>query len=175
MNLKHLTDTQLLSDTKAVRQCERDTLTKMLHHLREVERRRLFATLKYKSLHAYAIGELGYSGDEAGRRIAALRLLKELPEIEEKIENGSLNLTNLGLAQTLFNKEKFTTAEKVAGICRVLAQQLAHALVPVVGAQLDPAISPFDHPVGSLTPSVKSLLHVPPSRTRGRESTDVTP
>lgn len=35
-----------------------------------------------------------------------MRLLSELPEIEEKISGGELNLSHLSLAQTLFRQEK---------------------------------------------------------------------
>src|SRR5438046_3123707 len=35
-----------------------------------------------------------------------MRLLKEIPEIEQKINNGSLSLTHLGMAQSLFRKEE---------------------------------------------------------------------
>ncbi len=35
-----------------------------------------------------------------------MRLLAEIPEIEEKIEQGSLTLTNLSMAQSLFRQEK---------------------------------------------------------------------
>lgn len=49
---------------------------------------------------------LKYSNDQADRRIKAMRLLQELPEIETKITSGSLNLTNLALAQRLFLHQK---------------------------------------------------------------------
>ncbi len=106
MNLRGLSDEVLLSETKRLVKEERELLTVILHHLREVDRRRLFSTLKYGSIHEYAMKELNYSQDQAGRRVAASRLLRELPEIEEKINSGALNLTTLGLAQTLFQREK---------------------------------------------------------------------
>ena len=84
---------------------EREILTSVLHHLREIERRRLYSAMKYQSLFDYAQRRLGYSEDQAYRRIEALRLLKELPEIEEKIADGSLNLTNIGLARSVFKSE----------------------------------------------------------------------
>ena len=104
MNLKILTDDCLLSETKALVQRERELLTNILHHLREIERRRLFQG--HPSLYAYVTGVLGYSEDAAYRRISAMRLLKELPDLEHHIEAGHLNLTHVGLAQSLFNREK---------------------------------------------------------------------
>jgi 5-methylcytosine-specific restriction endonuclease McrA len=105
MNLKNLSDDKLLNDTKELVAQESQLLTKILHHLREIERRRLFCTLQCGSLFEYAVKHLKYSEDQAYRRIQAMRVLKELPEIEAKITSGELNLTHLGLAQTLFKKE----------------------------------------------------------------------
>lgn len=105
MNLKHLTDTTLLYDTKFLAQQYRHVTRKLLHHIREIEKRRLFSDLGYPTLFEYVVKELGFSEPSAARRINASRLLEDLPEIEAKIENGSLNLTNICLAaQTLKNE-----------------------------------------------------------------------
>ena len=106
MQLKQLSDETLLKETAKLCEEERKTLSLILHHLREIDRRRLYASLKYPSLFEYIVKELGYSEDQAFRRISAMRLLKEIPEIEEKINSGTLSLTNLGLAHSFFNKEK---------------------------------------------------------------------
>lgn len=102
MNLNHLRDQELLTQIKTFVQSERDLLVKILHHLREIERRRLFSDLGYKSLFDYAVGELKYSEGQAGRRIQAMRLLKDLPELEAKIATGVLSLSNVQQAQTFF-------------------------------------------------------------------------
>jgi hypothetical protein len=106
MNLTHLSDNVLLCETKKLAREEREILIRILWHIREVEKRRLFSKLKFQSINDYLEKELGYSSDQAWRRIAASRLLNEIPEIEEKINSGELNLTNIGLAQALFKKEK---------------------------------------------------------------------
>lgn len=105
MNLKNLNDQTLHADLVRHVARERELLIVILHHLREIERRRLFAAYRRASLHEYAVKELGYSDDQACRRISAMRLMKELPEIEEKIAAGSLTLSNLGMAQSLFRSE----------------------------------------------------------------------
>lgn len=102
MKLNHLKDAQLLSELKAMVQSERDLLVKILHHLREIERRRLFCDLGYRSLFEYAVTELKYSEGQASRRISAMRLLKDLPEIETKIATGALSLSNVQQAQSFF-------------------------------------------------------------------------
>ena len=105
MDLKIIPNDQLLSETKSLRVRERETLTAMLHHLREIERRRLFSDLGYKSLFDYTVRELTYSEDQAYRRINAMRMLKEMPQIEEKINDGSLSLSALSVANSMFKAE----------------------------------------------------------------------
>ncbi len=113
MNLNQLKDEQILLQIKNLVQNERELLASILHHLREVERRRLFSELKYSSLFEYAIKELKYSEAQAQRRIQAMRLLKELPQVEEKIQAGTLNLSNLCQAQSYFRAaEKKSKTEK---------------------------------------------------------------
>jgi hypothetical protein len=104
MKLYQINDCELLTQIKTMVQNERDLLVKILHHLREIERRRLFSDLGYKSLFEYAIGELKYSEGQAGRRIQAIRLLKDLPELESKIATGALSLSHVQQAQSFFRE-----------------------------------------------------------------------
>ncbi|WPU66226.1 HNH endonuclease [Peredibacter starrii] len=97
MRLNHLANKILLSDTKKLAGAEREATVKLLHHLKEIDKRKLYCDLKHSSLFAYCVHELGYSEGAAHRRIVAARALAEMPEIEKKIEDGSLNLTNISL------------------------------------------------------------------------------
>lgn len=49
--------------------------------------------------------ELNYSEDQAYRRINAMKLLKELPQIEVKLNTGALTLSNISVATQVFRKE----------------------------------------------------------------------
>lgn len=136
MNLQNLLDAELLTGTKAWVEKERTALHAVLHHLYEIERRRLFSSLKYSSLFAYVTEELKYSESEAIRRISAMRLMRELPQIEEKISSGDLSLTNLGLAKQVFSKKAHTKVEKLE-LIKMLegkstreAQKIAFSVVP---------------------------------------------
>ena len=108
MNLKHLTDTQLIKDTKNLASDERKITAQLLHHLREIEHRKLFSEIGHTSLFSFMISELGFSESAALRRINASRKLKDIPEIEKKIENGDLTLTNLNKATDKFKQENIT-------------------------------------------------------------------
>lgn len=113
MDLRLLTDKVLLDKTQCLVKNEREITLQVLQHLREVERRSLFATLSYSSLFEYAVKELKYSESSAQRRISSMRLLKELPELEIKVESGALPLSTLSQAQSFFRQEKTKASEKI--------------------------------------------------------------
>ena len=104
--IKNLSDQDLISNLKNLIQQERSLLTEILLHLREVEERRIFLTLGFSSLYEYVTQELGYNEAQAYRRIQAMRVLREVPEIEEKIDQGKLTLTQITQAQEYFRSEK---------------------------------------------------------------------
>lgn len=110
ISVRTLNDTELLKSTRELAQREREITTQVLRHLAEIERRKLYCDvqradgLKYGSLFDYVVHELKYSEGAADRRISAMRLLKELPELEAKIEAGVLSLTNVSRAQKHFRE-----------------------------------------------------------------------
>lgn len=105
MKLTHLTDQSLLADTKLLAQKERTLSTQVLWHLREIDRRKLYADLKYSSLWEYATKELGYSEGTAFRRITAARALGAMPELGIKLNEGTLNLTTVAAVLKEFKNE----------------------------------------------------------------------
>jgi hypothetical protein len=109
MDIRNENDKALIAKTMSLVREERELLTKILHHLREIDRRRLYSSLQYKSLYHFTVKHLGYPEAQAYRRINAMKLLNELPELEEKISTGDISLTHLSLAQALFNSEKKVT------------------------------------------------------------------
>ncbi|MGK5081807.1 hypothetical protein WDW37_00755 [Bdellovibrionota bacterium FG-1] len=81
---------------------ERKCQLKVLHLLREVERDGHYLEMGYPSLFEFATQALGYSSGSAHRRIQSMRLLKILPEMESKIEDGSLSLCVAAKTQSFF-------------------------------------------------------------------------
>ena len=112
MAIRNLTNSDLLNSTKTFVAREKEMTLAVLRHLREIERRRLFAELAYSSLFDYVTRELGYDSASAMRRIDSMRLLKDLPEVEAKIEQGMLTLTAVARAQGFFRKEKLGIEKK---------------------------------------------------------------
>src|SRR4051812_24698029 len=115
MNLRELNNEALHRNTKKSVERETEATTAVLWHLREVERRKLFASMGYSSLFKYAVRELRYSEGSAARRIDAMRLLKQIPEVEVQIQDGSINLTHLTKCQQFFRAEKrsYSSEEKL--------------------------------------------------------------
>jgi len=72
MQLDAISDKALILNLETAVQAERKCLTEVLHLLKEVERRRLFSSLGYKSLFEFAVKKLGYAEDQAYRRISAM-------------------------------------------------------------------------------------------------------
>lgn len=106
MNLIHLSNQQLMMNAKALVKEEDSLLIKILYHIKEIDRRRLYSDYKQPGLLELVITELGYPRDQALRRIQAMRMMRENPIVEEKIESGELNLTTIEIVQTLFSREK---------------------------------------------------------------------
>lgn len=120
--LTHIADEELLSNTQSLVEREREITLEVLQYLREIERRRLFSSLGYSSLFDYCTEHLKYSGSAAQRRIQSMRALRDLPEIADKIETGSLSLSTLSQAQGLFTvtakkaKEPDTSIQKYSNV-----------------------------------------------------------
>jgi hypothetical protein len=113
MNLSDFSNEVLLDKTQSLAQKERALTLEVLSHLREIERRSLYAEIGYSSLFEYAVKELKYSEGAAQRRISSMRLIRDLPEVESKIESGKLSLSSLSQAQVFFRQEKIEAEAKL--------------------------------------------------------------
>ena len=105
-SLKTMSNNQLLLQTKNLVQKERQINIQVLQHLQEIEKRKLYLKRSFSSLFEYAVKDLGYSESSAYRRIKAMKLCKELPEIKTQISTGKLNLCTASKLQTVFEKQE---------------------------------------------------------------------
>lgn len=119
MRLQQMKDNDLNLGLLKMVQQERKLTSQILDFLKEVEDRKLFAKRGYSSLFAYCTEYLGYSESAAQRRISAMRLIKEVPQVKENITSGELNLSNVAKVAQFFRQEKkihqkvYTPKEKV--------------------------------------------------------------
>ncbi len=104
MNFKHLSDIDLEITLQNSVQKENELKIKILHLLAEIERRRLYSK-NHPSLFEYCVKTLKYSSSAAQRRIDSMRAMKLIPELEEKIITGELNLSSIAQAQSFFRQE----------------------------------------------------------------------
>ena len=87
-------------------------LHEILLHIQVLESRRIYLDRGYSSCFLYLVEILGYSSSAAMRRLDAARLLKEIPEVAEQIESGSLNLSQIGeLSRAIKEKEKTSSCK----------------------------------------------------------------
>ncbi len=104
--LKKLSNSELFGLAKHEVREESNATLRVLYVLREIQRRRAFAEKEYPSLFEFCVDYLGYKKSAAYRRITALKALTDLPEVEEKIQIGSLSLMTLSQAQTHFEHKR---------------------------------------------------------------------
>lgn len=117
MEIRRLTNEDLLKKTALLAQEERKITIDVLLYLKEIERRRLHLDLGFSSLYEYALKELKYSEGAAYRRVQAMRLLRDMPEVEQKISSGQLSLTTASKIQA-------SARDKPIAIKMDLVQQL---------------------------------------------------
>ncbi len=110
-NLTKLSDKDLLISIDESVKLEKAQTIIVLRHLQEINRRRLFAELGYSSLFCYCNEHLKYSKAESYLRIQAMKLLKDVPLVEKKLESGSLTLTQAGELFSYFKENSNLSIE----------------------------------------------------------------
>jgi Restriction endonuclease len=98
-SLQIYSNADLISRMEKLVRTERKITHLVLQHIAEIEERRIYAELGFDGMYSYLVRGLGYSEGSAYRRLQSARLLKQIPEVAEKIESGSLNLSQLTQVQ----------------------------------------------------------------------------
>lgn len=93
MNLKSLTDTQLINDTTTAVTAERRITAETIKYFFEVNRRKLHLKMGYESLFTMLRKHWGYCEPTAHLRKSAVSLMQDVPEVIEKIESGEMPVT----------------------------------------------------------------------------------
>ncbi len=101
-----LSDLELLNLIKEKSKQERNLTLEVINLIREVEKRRLYLKLNFGSLFEYITKELGFEESAANRRISASRLIRDFPEAEAEIRDGSLTLSNIVQAHVFIRREE---------------------------------------------------------------------
>lgn len=93
---------------------ERKLTHEILTHIQLFEKCGGPLKMGFSSMHQYLTRQLGYSDDQAFRRLKAARLLNEFPEVAEKLKDGSLNLSQAAQAQSSFEAAQRDSAKPVS-------------------------------------------------------------
>jgi hypothetical protein len=124
--LRLLSNADLLSSAARLIEEERRITLSVLEHLREIERRKAYSDLGYRSLFEYAVSHLRYSEGSASRRISAMYAVKEDPELGAKIEAGETSVSAVAkIHSTVRREEKFSGKKWEPEAKKKLFQELA--------------------------------------------------
>src|SRR5689334_12254851 len=103
--LSIVSDPDLLARMPGLVLAERARSADVIEHLVEIDRRRLFLDQACRSLSCYCIERLGYSEDEAGKRVRVARLARRFPRLLDELRAGSIHLTGLALLAQYLTEE----------------------------------------------------------------------
>ena len=101
-----LSESELTGQLKEAVSREKMATLQVLEYLSEIDRRRVYAAQAYSSLFSYVVRELGYSESQAMERINSMRLLNDVPEVKEMLNEGSLSMTTASQIQRFIRNEK---------------------------------------------------------------------
>ena len=114
VNLKTISDDQLIDDLKSLALQERKIQKQIILHIVEIDRRKLYLTKGFSSLFEYLTDFIGFSRGTAQRGIDAARLSYDVPEVIDHIEEGSIKLSQVSLLQQSFREVHAKTKTKVS-------------------------------------------------------------
>ncbi len=93
INLRYISNDDLLFRTENLVQTERKIMHLVLAHILEIMDRKLYAGLGFNSMFSMMTKKYGYSEPSALRRIDAAKLLRDIPEVADRLKSGALNLS----------------------------------------------------------------------------------
>ncbi len=92
-----LSNTELLARVKRLAEHEREATASLIAHLAELDARRVYLAEGCSSLFTYCTQVLHLSEHAAYGRIEAARAVRRFPIILERLGEGSITLTTVGL------------------------------------------------------------------------------
>lgn len=91
---------------------ERKQTNEVLKVINLASETRAYLDLGYPSMFEWLTKKFGYSNAAAYRRIEAARLLRVVPEVAKKLEEGSVSLSSLAKAQSAMRAQEFETPDR---------------------------------------------------------------
>jgi hypothetical protein len=114
-SLRYLSDEKLIAELGRVSRAHRGLTAGLVAHIAEMDARGLYRSEATPSMFVYCVRKLGFSEDEACRRIDAARVARKWPMIFAKIGTGELSLSVIGKLKPFLDEEN--AAELVGAVC----------------------------------------------------------
>ena len=177
-SLARLSDANLLSEIRLLAECERNATVRLIAAIAELDARRLYLGEGCSSLFTYCTQVLHLSEHAAYGRIEAARLARRFPVVLERLADGSVTLTNVGLLAphlTADNHSQLLEAVRYKSkrdVEHVVATLRPQADVPARVRKL-PAPKPQDLPVAAAASTTAQLVSPEPLVAQSQRSTVV--
>lgn len=113
-SIDRLTNSELLSRAAKLVRTERKITLEILNVINAVYARRAYAEAGYSSCYVWLTRGLGYSDGAASRRLRSAEMLRNVPTIANKIEEGAINLSTIAQTQSAIRNEEKRTGEKIS-------------------------------------------------------------
>jgi 5-methylcytosine-specific restriction endonuclease McrA len=126
MFLRSLSDSSVLAGlARVVRQGHAITAA-LIAHILEIEYRQLYRNMGYDSMRAFLIVEHRFSEDAAERRLQAAHAVRRHPELLERVADGRLHLTAVGMLSAHLDD---TNAAELIEVATHKTRSQIHALL----------------------------------------------
>jgi hypothetical protein len=133
-SIDHLSDSDLLEDTRLAVACERRATARLLALLAEVDARKLYLGQGFASLFTYCTHVLHLSEPAAYSRITAARAARRFPVLLATLTDGEITLTTITLLAAHFTEENI---ERLIDDARHKSKRDVERLVACIHAQPD--------------------------------------
>jgi hypothetical protein len=114
MELKRLSDDQLVLSAENQFAIERKTSHYILLHLKEISLRRVYAKRGLPNLREMLIKHFRQSETAANQRLKSLELMLDVPAVEDRLISGDLNMSTVAMAQRQINREEKLTGKEIS-------------------------------------------------------------
>lgn len=123
---------------------ERRITGRVLKQILKFEDNKYHVELGYHSLFDWLTRGHRYDEGSANRRISAARIMRDVPEVEQKLQEGKTTLTNLVKVQTIFRhagklsrEEKREVIERIEGQTTTQAAQTLFKMFPEAASRVN--------------------------------------
>lgn len=142
--LKSVSNDKLILNLKLLAEKEREVIAKIVLHLAEMFKRKLYLEAGYSSLFSYAVKELKYSEAAAGRRIQAAKCIIEFPEVYNMLLTGDITLSAICKISSILNQDNSKEIlSKVRGLSKSQIEILVCSYKNVVKKEVKDKIEPI--------------------------------